>query len=175
MGIFSFKGHRPNIHPSAYIAEGVQIVGDVTIDEDASVWFNSVIRGDENPVIIGRRTNIQDRSVIHTGFGHSTHIGEDVTVGHGATVHSATIEDLVLIGINAVVLDGATVGWGSVIAAGTVVLEGQAIPPRSFVVGVPGRVVRQVTDEHLRRLREAAETYVQRQRDYKASVRRLDS
>lgn len=174
MGIFSFKGRTPNIHPSAYIAEGAHIIGDVTIGEDVSVWFNSVIRADENPVVIGRRTSIQDRSMIHTGFSHPTHIGECVTMGHGATVHSATIEDLVLIGINAVVLDGARIGWGSVIAAGTVVLEGQVIPPRSLVVGVPARVIRQVTDEQLRRLREAAEIYVQRQREYPEGIERVD-
>ncbi|MCL5962321.1 MAG: gamma carbonic anhydrase family protein [Chloroflexi bacterium] len=173
MAVFSFKGHSPNIHPSVYVAEGVQIIGRVTIGEDAGIWFNSVIRADSDSITIGPRTNIQDKSMVHCDFGEPTRIGADVTLGHGATVHAATIEDAVLVGINSVVLNRAVVGAGSIIAAGAVVLEGQIIPPRSLVVGIPGKVVRRLTDEEVSHIREMADSYVQRQQEYRASARRL--
>ncbi len=173
MSIYSFNGRAPKIHPSAFIADGVQIIGDVTIGEEVGVWFNSVIRGDDVPITIGRGSNIQDQAVVHTDSVHPTCIGEYVTVGHGATVHAATIEDLVLVGINAVVLNRAVVGTGSIIAAGAVVLEGKIIPPRSLVAGVPGKVIAEVNEEQLMRIKESAENYIHLLRSYKVMAQMI--
>ncbi len=130
------------LHPSVFVAEGARIVGDVAIGEDSSVWFNAVIRGDILPVRIGKRTNIQDGCVLHVKEDFPLTVGDEVTFGHGATAHGCVIEDLCLLGIGCIVLDGAVIGRGSVIGAGAIVSPGRVIPPNSLVMGVPGRVVR---------------------------------
>ena len=140
----------PRIAPSAWIAPGAIVVGNVTIGSESSIWYNAVVRGDSNAVRIGARTNVQDGVVLHTmrgpeGTGSLT-IGDDVSIGHNAVVHGATIEDGCLIGMNATVLSGAIVGAGSLVAAGALVPEGMRVPPGSLIVGVPGRIVRELGD-----------------------------
>lgn len=161
---------RPElIHPSVYLAAGVRIVGDVTIGAESSVWFNAVLRGDVEAIRIGRRTNIQDNCVLHADPGSPCTLGDGVTVGHGAIVHGAQIGDNVLIGMKAVVMNGATVGENSVIGVGCVVLEGMEIPPGSLVMGLPGRIKGALTEEHIERIRHAAQHYVDNARAYQAS------
>jgi carbonic anhydrase/acetyltransferase-like protein (isoleucine patch superfamily) len=154
------------IHPTVFIAENAQIIGDVTIHKDSSVWFNATIRGDAAPITIGEGTNVQDNAVIHVDEGQPTTIGKRVTIGHSAVVHAATVEDDVLIGIGAIVLSGAKIGRHSIIAAGALVPEGVEIPPRSLVMGVPGKIVRHVKDEERARIEEGAQHYIERAKNY---------
>ncbi len=137
---------KPKIHPSAYIAPTAVIIGDVEIGEGASIWDGAVIRGDVAFIKIGKNTNVQDNAVIHVDYGEPTLIGENVTIGHMAVVHAAKVGNNVIVGIHAVVLNGAEIGDGSVIGAGAVVTPGTKVPPRSLVLGVPGKVVRQGED-----------------------------
>ncbi|NPA75403.1 MAG: gamma carbonic anhydrase family protein [Euryarchaeota archaeon] len=137
---------NPKVHESAYIAPSAVIVGDVRVAEGVSVWDGAVLRGDVSYIVVGKNSNIQDNVVVHVSHGVPTVIGENVTVGHLAMVHAATIHDNVIVGIHAVVLDGAEIGEGSVIGAGSVVTPGTKIPPNSLVLGIPGKVVRQGPD-----------------------------
>lgn len=136
------------------------MLGDVTLFAESSIWFQAVLRGDTEAIVVGRRTNIQDGAILHADPGLPCTVGEGVTIGHGAIVHGATVEDEVLIGMRAVVMNGARIGRGSLIAVGTVVTEGTEIPPGSVVMGLPGKVVRQVNDDDRARIRHAAEHYV---------------
>jgi carbonic anhydrase/acetyltransferase-like protein (isoleucine patch superfamily) len=154
------------IHPTVFVAETATIVGEVTIYQDASVWFGAVIRGDADKIVIGEGTNVQDGVVIHCDTNLPTIIGKRVTLGHRAVVHGATIADNVIIGIGAIVLNGAKVGEYSIVAAGALVAEGKEIPPHSLVMGVPGKVVRQVTDEEIQRIKEGAQGYIERAKNY---------
>ena len=152
----------PRVHESAWLAPGSVVAGDVEIGELSSVWYNAVVRGDSNAVRIGARSNVQDGVVIHTQRGGSSGaavIGDDVSIGHNAVVHGATIGDGCLIGMNATVLSGAVVGAGSLVAAGALVPQGVVIPPHSLVAGIPGRVVRELRDEDRAAVRENAEIY----------------
>ncbi|RGE21506.1 gamma carbonic anhydrase family protein [Leucobacter sp. wl10] len=162
----------PNIHPSAWLAPGSIVVGDVTIGADSSVWYNAVVRGDSDSVRIGERSNLQDGVVVHTQRGgDGAVIGDDVSVGHNAVVHGATVEDGCLIGMNATVLSGAVVGEGSLVAAGALVPQGAVIPPRSLVAGVPGRVVRELRDEDREAVRRNSEVYLDYTEHHRAAVR----
>lgn len=136
-----------NIHPDAWIAHGAVVWGDVTIAEKANIWYNAVLRADQESITIGKETNVQDNCVIHGDEGCHVVVGEQVTVGHGAILHGCTVEDRCLIGMNAVVLDHAVIGEGSIVGAGAVVAAGTIVPPRSLVVGVPGKVKKTLTDE----------------------------
>jgi carbonic anhydrase/acetyltransferase-like protein (isoleucine patch superfamily) len=146
--------------PSAWIAPTATVVGDVRLGEQASVWFGAVIRGDCDFVAVGDRTNVQDLACLHADPGFPCQVGNDVTIGHAAIVHGATVEDEVLIGIRATILNGARIGRGSLIAAAALVTEGSVIPPGSLVMGVPGKVVRQVNDSDLERIRHGSAHYV---------------
>ena len=154
------------VHPTVFIAAGAIVVGDVMIGEDSSVWFNAVLRGDTDPIRIGRCTNIQDGCILHADPGFPCTIGDGVTVGHGAIVHGATVESDCLIGMRSVLMNGVTVGAGSIIGTGAVVTEGTQIPPGSLVLGLPARVLRPVTPEELAHLRAAATRYVERAKNY---------
>jgi carbonic anhydrase/acetyltransferase-like protein (isoleucine patch superfamily) len=145
---------------SAWIAPTATVVGNVTLGEQASVWFGAVVRGDCEAVTIGPRSNVQDLCCLHADPGFPCTIGADVTIGHAAVVHGATVEDEVLIGIRATVLNGARIGAGSLIGAAALVTEGALIPPRSLVLGVPGKVVRQLTDGDVERIRRGSQHYV---------------
>ena len=162
-----FGERAPRIDPSAWIAPGAVVAGDVEIGPDTSVWFGSVVRGDVHRIRIGARTNLQDLCVVHVTAGlHPAHLGDEVTVGHRATVHGCTVRDGALIGIGAIVLDGAEVGEEALVAAGALVPPGTRVPARHLVRGVPARVVRPLADDEVRQQRERALEYVQTARVY---------
>lgn len=159
--IIPYRGISPKIHPSVFVAEGAQIIGDVEIGAESSVWFNTVIRGDVHYIRIGERTNIQDNCVLHVT--HDTYplvIGSDVTVGHGAILHAARIRDHCLIGMGATVLDDATIGPYAYVAAGSLVLEHFEVPEGALVAGVPARVKRMLSDEEKQQIDQSAQNYV---------------
>lgn len=148
------------IAPTAFVAPGAVLVGDVTLGEQASVWYGCVLRGDIEPITIGPRTNVQDLTVVHVDLGCPTVIGADVTIGHRAVIHGCTIEDGALIGMGAVVLSGARVGAGALVAAGAVVKERVVVPPRTLVAGVPGKIVGELDDALLERVARNKDHYV---------------
>ena len=158
---------RPDlIAPSAFIAPTATVLGDVTIGDESSVWFGAVVRGDCEAIRIGKRTNIQDLCVLHADPGYPCTLGDGVTVGHGAIVHGATVEDDVLIGMKAVVMNGAKIGLGSIVAVGAIVTEGMEVPPGSIVMGQPAKVKRAAEERDLVRIRHAAEHYVEAAKGY---------
>ena len=151
----------PVVPASAFVAPTAVVVGDLVLGEDASVWYGCVVRGDVGPIRIGARTNIQDGCILHTTRGRGAlQIGDEVTAGHRAILHGATIQDRCLIGMGAIVLDDCVIGEESLVAAGSMLLERMAVPPRSFVAGVPAVVRGPIPPEYLARLRESAERYV---------------
>lgn len=157
------------VEASAYLAPGAIVLGDVTIGADVSVWFGAVIRGDSEAIRIGEGTNVQDGCILHADPGSPCVIGKRVTLGHGAIVHGAIVEDDCLIGMRAVVMNGARIGRGSIVGVGSVVLEGTEVPPGSVMMGQPAKVMRQVTERDLARIRHAAEHYVAAGRVYRES------
>ena len=162
-----YRGTLPRVHPSAYIDDSAQVIGDVEIGEESSVWMCVVIRGDVHRIRIGRRSNVQDGTVVHVMKDtHPTTIGDDVTIGHGAVIHGCTIEDRCLIGMRAILLNGVVVGAGSIVAAGTLLAEGTEVPPRSLVMGMPGRVKRTLGDTDVAGIQMYADRYVAYRRDY---------
>jgi carbonic anhydrase/acetyltransferase-like protein (isoleucine patch superfamily) len=162
-----YKDRLPEVHPTAYIDQSAMVIGDVTIGEQSSVWMCVVIRGDVNYIRIGDRTNIQDGTVVHVMHDTCpTVIGSDVTIGHGAIVHGCTIADRVLVGMGAIVLNGASIGEETIVAAGSLVTERMVIPARSLVMGSPARVKRALKDEEVASIQEYADNYVRYKRDY---------
>jgi carbonic anhydrase/acetyltransferase-like protein (isoleucine patch superfamily) len=155
------------VHRTAYVAPNATLVGDVLVQEAASVWFGCVLRAEEAPIVVGPRTNVQDLTVIHTDPGFPCRLGSGVTVGHRAVIHSATVEDGALVGIGAIVLNGATIGAEAVVGAGAVVTEGTIIPPRTLALGIPAKVVRELTEDDVEQLQAAAAWYVQEARKYR--------
>jgi carbonic anhydrase/acetyltransferase-like protein (isoleucine patch superfamily) len=164
-----YKDRQPRLGARAWVDVSAQVIGDVELGDDASVWMNTVVRGDVNRIRIGARTNVQDGCVLHVTARHETVLAEDVTVGHSVTLHGCTIERLCLIGIGAIVLNGAVVGEQSIVAAGALVPEGMQVPPRSLVMGAPARVRRETTEEERAGLRRYAENYVGYKEDYRRS------
>jgi carbonic anhydrase/acetyltransferase-like protein (isoleucine patch superfamily) len=156
-----FRGVLPRVHSTAFVDDSAQVIGDVEIGEESSIWMTVVIRGDVHRIRIGRRSNIQDGTVVHVMRGtHPTTLGDNVTVGHGALLHGCTIEDQCLIGIGAILLNGAHIGTGSIVAAGTLVVEEMKVPPRSLVMGSPGKVKRPLTDAEVAGIQDLADRYV---------------
>lgn len=169
--ILEHKGVTPQLDASVFLAPGACVIGDVLIGEQSSLWFNVIVRGDVNSIRIGKRTNIQDGTIVHvTRDTHPTIIGDDVTVGHSVTLHGCTVHDGSLIGIGAIVLDGAVIGASSLVAAGSVVTPGTQIPPQSLVMGSPGRVKRTLSESECRNMQAIAERYIQYQEDYRPQV-----
>jgi len=166
--IVPFNGKRPRVHASAFLAPGSVLIGDVTVGAEASIWFGAVLRGDdpEHGIVVGERTSVQDNCVVHVGRWGPTVIGRDVTVGHGAKFESCAIGDRTVIGMNAVILQGATVGSECVLAANTVVLERAEIPDRSLVAGVPGVVKKQIEGSAARWIEGGGQHYVALSRQY---------
>ena len=163
-----FAGHLPRIDPTCYIDSSAQILGQVALGAHSSVWMNAVLRGDVNSIHIGPRSNIQDCAVLHGMRNlYPVTVGEFVTIGHNATVHGCTLEDVCLIGIGAVVLNNARIGTGSIVAAGAVVPEHAVIPPHSLVVGVPARVKRSLGDTDLESILDYARNYIEYTRIYR--------
>lgn len=170
--LIPFNGVMPKVHDSVFIAEGAQVIGDVTIGEGSSIWFNVVVRGDVNAVIIGRNTNIQDNSTIHSDPRSSTVIGDEVSVGHNAVVHGCTVGNKALIAIHATVLTGAVIGEGSIVGAGAVVGEDKEIPPGRIALGAPARVIREVSTGLYQRSIRRAQIYVDLSRQYLSAADR---
>ncbi len=157
------------IHPSVFIAAGAVVIGDVTLAADSSVWFNAVLRGDSESLVIGAGSNIQDGAVGHADPGYPLIIGAGVTVGHRAIVHGAHIGDHSLIGMGAIVMNGARIGARSLVGAGALVTEGLVFPPRSLILGSPARRLRGVSDEEVAMMRRTAARYVEKARVFKAA------
>ena len=162
-----YRGTSPRVHSTAFVDASAQVIGDVEIGEESSVWMCAVIRGDVHWIRVGKRTNLQDGAIVHGMTGtHPTSIGDSVTIGHAAVIHGCTIEDHCLIGMGAILLNGAQVGTGSIVAAGTLLVEGQKVPPRSLVMGSPGKVRRALTDEEVASILDYANRYVGYRLDY---------
>lgn len=176
MGLYSLGDHRVKTPASGryWVAPNALVIGMVELEEDASVWFNTLIRGDNEPIRIGARTNIQEGSVLHTDLGLPMTLGPDCTVGHMALIHGCTIEQGCLISMGAIILNGARIGEECLIGAGALVPEGKEIPPRSVVLGTPGKVVRDVTDRDLERMRRGTRHYVANWQRFKETMRRQE-
>jgi carbonic anhydrase/acetyltransferase-like protein (isoleucine patch superfamily) len=157
----------PQIHPTAFVAPGADVIGDVILAEKSSVWFQTVLRGDINRIVIGPRSNVQDGAVVHLADDYGTYVGELVTVGHKAVLHACSIADEVLVGMGAIVLDGAEIGARSIIGAGALVTGGKKIPPGSLVLGSPAKVVRTLSLDEQAEIKVWAEKYVELSRAYR--------
>lgn len=158
--VLAHHGRTPDVERAAFVAPGAAVIGDVVLGEGSSIWYGTVVRGDRERIVVGAGSNLQDLTVVHADPGFPATIGERVSVGHRAIIHGCTIGDDVLIGMGAIVMDGAVVGSGSLIAAGALVTQGKVIPEGSLVAGVPGRIVRAVTDEEAAMIRGNAPNYV---------------
>lgn len=164
-----YRGIMPTVHESAYVDQTAQVIGDVTVGPESSLWMNVVVRGDVHWIRIGARTNLQDGTIVHVMRGtHPTTLGDEVTVGHAAVIHGCTVEDRCLIGMGAILLNGVRVGSDSIVAAGSLLPEGLEVPPRSLVMGSPGRVRRPLTDAEVASIRDYAHRYVSYRLDYMA-------
>jgi carbonic anhydrase/acetyltransferase-like protein (isoleucine patch superfamily) len=167
--IRAHRGRVPRVHSTAYIDDSAQVIGDVEIGQESSVWMCVVIRGDVHRIRIGDRSNVQDGTVIHVMKDtHPTLVGNDVTIGHAAIIHGCTIADRCLIGMGAILLNGVHVGSGSIVAAGTLLVEGMDVPPRSLVMGSPGKVRRTLTEAEAADIQMYADRYVAYRLDYLA-------
>jgi carbonic anhydrase/acetyltransferase-like protein (isoleucine patch superfamily) len=157
--VLSVAGRTPSVPPSAFIAAGARVIGDVRLAEGASVWYNAVVRGDSDSITLGPGSNLQDNVSVHVDEGHPVVIGANVSVGHNAVVHGCTVGDGSLIGMGSVILSGAVIGSGCLVAGGAVVLEGTVVPDGSLVAGVPAKVRRELSDEERAKLLRNAEIY----------------
>ncbi len=173
MAIYELDGAAPQVAPSAWVADSAQVMGQVTLAEDASVWFGTVVRGDTETIHIGRGSNIQDASVLHADVGKPLTVGEFVTVGHQVMLHGCHIGDGSLIGIGAVVLNGARIGRHCLVGAGSLVTEGKEFPDGSLIMGSPARVVRPLTTEQIEGLRQSARHYIDNAQRFRTGLRRL--
>jgi carbonic anhydrase/acetyltransferase-like protein (isoleucine patch superfamily) len=162
-----YKGISPAIHESVFVAPGAYLIGDVRIGEGSTVWFNAVLRGDDGPIMIGKRCSIQDNSTIHLFEGFPVEIADDVTIGHNVILHGCKIGRSSIIGMGSTLLDNVEVGEECIIGANTLLSGGIKIPPRSLVLGSPGRVVRELTDKDLQMLKMSSEHYVQKGKEFK--------
>ena len=163
--IVTLRGKTPQVSPEAFVAETAALIGDVTVGPDSSVWFGAVIRGDNDPITVGRGTSIQDNAVLHTEKGHPLSIGDNVTVGHGAIVHCTSVGSNTLIGMGAVLLDGAVIGAHCIIGAGAVVKEHAVVPDGTMMVGVPAKPVRELSPEQIAFL-DSPSPYVALSKEY---------
>ena len=169
--LMTLLGKTPEIGRDCFVADSAAVIGDVIVGEDSSVWFGAVIRGDSEPIRIGRRSSIQDNATVHCDAGHPVTIGDDVTVGHNAIVHGATLEDGSLVGMGAIVMNGAVIGAGSTVAAGAVVTQDMVVPPCSLAAGIPAKVVKTGVEAYAVSNRENAAIYVERKEIYLAQQR----
>src|SRR5262245_11610856 len=164
-----YKGQFPVIDPSAYVDPSAQVIGDVEIGPESSIWMCAVVRGDVNVIRIGARSNVQDGSIVHVMHEtHPTRIGDDVTIGHAAVVNGCTFANRVPVGSSATILNGAVIGEDSIVAAGSLVTEGMVVPPRSMVMGVPAKVRRALTDDEVASILDFSQNYVRYRLDYAA-------
>lgn len=173
MAVYEVDGMAPQVHSTAWIADSAEVMGNVHLGPDASVWFGCVLRGDTESMTIGEGSNIQDLSVLHADYGMPLTVGRHVTVGHKVMLHGCTIGDESLIGIGAVVLNGARIGRNCLVGAGALVTEGKQFPDGSMIVGAPARVVRQLSPEQIEGLRMSAQHYIDNARRFRATLKKL--
>ena len=173
MAIYELDGMAPQLAGSSWVADSAQVMGNVVLGEDASVWFGTVIRGDTETITIGAGSNVQDASVLHADIGQPLVIGERVTVGHQVMLHGCTIGDESLIGIGAVVLNGARIGKHCLVGARALVTEGKEFPDGSMIIGSPAKVVRQLTPEQIEGLRQSAQHYIDNARRYRSGLQKI--
>jgi carbonic anhydrase/acetyltransferase-like protein (isoleucine patch superfamily) len=157
----------PRIHPTAFVVPGATVIGDVTLDEESSVWYGAVLRGDINRIVIGAQTNLQDGAIVHLADAYPAIVGQRVTVGHGAIVHACRVDDEVLIGMGAIILDGAEIGARSIIGANALVTTAMQIPPGSLVIGSPAKVVRELGSDEQAKIKTWALKYVENARIFR--------
>lgn len=169
MPIYEFEGKKPSLGNNCFIAPNATIIGDVTIEDNCSIWFGTVIRGDVNKITIQSGTNVQDNSIIHVNVPRQTIIGSNVTIGHGVLVHACTIKDRALIGNRSVIHDDAIIGEDSLIAPGCVVTDRTEIPPKSMVMGIPGKIKRPINDKDLEKMKGVNQRYKNLIPRYKSS------
>ncbi len=173
MALYELDGTTPRVAESAWVADSAEVMGNVVLGEDASIWFGAVLRGDNETLSIGAGSNVQDGSVLHSDLGQPLTIGERVTVGHKVVLHGCTVGDESLIGIGAVVLNGARIGRHCLVGAGALVTEGKEFPDGSMILGSPAKAVRQLTPEQIEGLRRSAQTYVANARRFRAGLNRI--
>lgn len=176
MAIYEIDGNRPTLPSSGdyWVAENAQVMGNVILKENASVWYGSVLRGDNDPITIGENSNIQDGSVLHTDKGCPLAVGNNVTVGHMVMLHGCTISDETLIGIGSTILNNAKIGKNCIIGAHSLIPEGKEIPDNSLVMGSPGKVVRDITPHQIQMIKSSALHYVENWKRHRASLQRID-
>ncbi|MGM7700218.1 gamma carbonic anhydrase family protein [Pseudalkalibacillus sp. Hm43] len=168
--LYPYNGKNPKVDESVFIAPGVHIIGDVSIGKNSSVWFNTVVRGDEAPIVIGERCNIQDNCTCHLYEEYPLILEDEVSVGHNVILHGCTIRKGALIGMGATILDGAEIGESAFIGANTLIPPGKKIPPRTMVMGSPGKVIRELTDKDLELIQLTIDTYEQKGKEFKENL-----
>jgi len=173
MALYELDGLAPKLAEGAWVADSAQVIGNVVMEENASVWFGAVLRGDNETLHIGRNSNVQDLSVLHTDIGAPLTLGDNVTVGHQVMLHGCTIGDNSLIGIQSVILNKARIGRNCIVGAGSVVTEGKEFPDNSLIIGSPAKVVRTLDEEAAARLRKSAETYVNNARRFAKGLKKI--
>ena len=173
MALYELDGQAPVVHASAWVAESAEVMGDVILGENASVWFGTVLRGDSETICVGKNSNVQDLSVLHADPGVPLTIGDNVTIGHQVMLHGCTIGDNTLIGIQAVVLNGAKIGKNCIVGAGSVVTEGKEFPDNTLIIGSPARVIRVLDDVSSANLRKIADHYVENGRRFAKGLKRI--
>ncbi|MFM7025339.1 MAG: gamma carbonic anhydrase family protein [Limnohabitans sp.] len=173
MAVYQLDDHTPQIALSAWVADSAQVMGAVTLEADASIWFGATVRGDTEHITVGEGSNIQDGSVLHADHGMPLNVGKHVTVGHMVMLHGCTIGDESLIGIGAVVLNGAKIGKNCLVGAGSLVTEGKEFPDGSMIMGTPAKVVRQLTPEQIAGLRQSAKHYIENAHRFQAGLKKI--
>lgn len=173
MAIFELDGVRPDLDPESWVAESATVLGRVVLKKDASVWFGATLRGDNDPIVIGEGSNVQDGSVLHTDVGQPLTIGKHVTIGHMVMLHGCEIGDGSLVGIGSIILNGAKIGKNCLIGANSLITEGKVIPDGSMVMGAPGKVVRELSEQQIQMMQAGSHHYVENWKRYARGLKRL--
>jgi carbonic anhydrase/acetyltransferase-like protein (isoleucine patch superfamily) len=173
MAVYQLEDAVPDLHPTAWVADSAQVIGQVRMGEGSSVWYGAVLRGDNERITLGARTNVQENSVLHTDPGFPLNLGEDVTVGHQVMLHGCTVGDGSLIGIQAVVLNGAKIGKNCLVGAGAIVTEGKEFPDNSLILGAPAKWVKEISPEQIARLKGAAAHYVHNAQRHRTQLKKI--
>ena len=174
MAIYQFGEHAPDIDPSAYVVDSANLIGQVRLEANASIWFGVTIRGDNELITIGENSNVQENCVLHTDKGYPMKIGKQVSIGHQAMLHGCTVGDGTLIGIQAIILNGAKIGKNCLVGAGALVTEGKEFPDNSLIIGSPAKAVRTLNEQDGRNLAAISDTYVERARFCKTNLKRIE-